>query len=377
MGAGDVEDAPLVPQWESESDDRVVEVLDRLVIAARSLVAPASLPPRPAPPWDSGIRLPIRAVTIQTFLAVTGSMVLGTLVGRDDWWWAVLAAFIVVTTTTSRGAGFRKGLDRLIGTTVGVAIGLGLAALLAGRTPIVAVVLVLVLAAAAWVFRINYRLTMVVLTVGVALLYELTGVLTTRLLVLRVLETGVGVAVAVAVIAVVLPSRTRSTIDRQVRELLLGLDNVLDNLVTTGRVTNDDVRVVDRAVSQLQVDTGPLMTNASTSVGDAVRAARLLATALRVRTAALATVTAATPASAGHVVAVEVLRARLADVLAHLDDPGGVLDSLGDDLPAGDDPLGRVLVAIDDRLVGYAGSRGLRLRDRPGALATGSTDRRA
>lgn len=374
-GGGDGDDDPLVPEW--ESDTRVERVLHRLRTAARLVVAPAGLPARVAPAWGVGPRMPTRAVTTQTLTAVAGSLALGILVAPNEWYWAVLAAYIVVTTTTSRGAGFRKGVDRLIGTAVGVAVGLGLAVLLSGRTSLLLAVVVLLLAAAAWIFRANYRITMVGITVALALLYELTGVLTTRLLVLRVLETGVGVVVAAAVVAVVLPSRTRSTIDRQVRELLLGLRVLLQTLADHGHVGDDDVRSVDRVVSQLRVDTAPLLTTAPTAVGDAVRAARLLATAVRVRAAALATITATSPASSEHLPALQVLGERIDDIVAHLDGQPGRSATPRGDLPATTDPLGRALVAIDDRLVGYAGARGLHLRDRPGALAAGSTDRRA
>jgi hypothetical protein len=368
--------SPLVPDLVG-GNDRIDEVVVRLAGAAERLRRLGGLPgavraaraTTGAEPQADGVM----GVAVRVGLGSALALVLGLAVAPGEWHWAVIGAYIVVTTTASRGAGVRKALDRATGTAVGVAAGLGLAALLDGSVALVG--LVLSVAAFVWVFRVSYALFMVALTVAVALLYELTGQLTVEVLALRLAETAIGAAAAALVVSVVLPVPTRSTVDGAVATLLAALDDALVALAGGGPVGADQVRAVDRAVSALRDVTEPVATGTTIGLGRSVRAAGLLATALRVRVGALATATATADTTGGdptRAAAVAVVRARLALLRSDVAGAGVLPPDDPDEVPTGDDPVLDVLRAIDDRLAGYGTARGLRLRGDPGALAAGS-----
>lgn len=375
--------APLVPRLVGDTDDRAAEVLQRLAAAVERVTRAA----RPARGRGATARneveleragwpepAPIRRVVVQAVLACAVAMVAGAWIEPAHWYWAVIGAYVVVTTTGTRGAGLRKALDRVVGTALGVAAGLALASLLAGLATAELVVLLALLVAGLWLLQISYRWTMALLTVTVALLYEVTGVLTPRVLGLRLAETALGVAVAGAVVFFVLPARTRRTIDEHVGTLLGALDDALAAVEQGRPVDAVAVRQVDRAVSTLRLTTEPLVTGAPSRVAGEVRAARLLATAVRVRVGALATATARPfepPTEAARIV-----RARLTRLRVHLAEARGADAPLEVGPPAverPDTPVDAVLQAIDDRLAGYGTARGVALREDPGALEGGST----
>lgn len=364
---------PLVPRLLGH-DDRLGEIVPRLGPAVRRLRTAVAALPRTRPArsaWGVGDPVSVRRVVVQTAVAGAGALGLGVLVSREEWHWALIGAYIVVTTTSSRGAGIRKAAERIVGTAVGVAAGLGAAALLAGRGVLLAA-LVAALATMIWFFQRSYVLFMFALTIAVALLYEVLGVLTPQLLALRLAETALGAVVAALVVAVVLPVPTRRTVDGAVEAVLAALGDVLDTLARTGTLDTGDVRDVDRAVSQLREIVAPAATGLPGGGGRRIRAARLLGTALRVRVTALATATTGAEAlDEAERAALSVVRTRLRTLRQHLRGHGLVPDD-PEQVPDGDSDVHAVLRAIDDRLAGYATSLGIALRHDPGALAAGS-----
>lgn len=368
---------PLVPHLAGR-DDRTLPVVRRLATAAVRLQATAAPPlPDRLPTDPPGPPTPVGRVLLQSLLAVAVAFVVGVLVAPDEWYWSVIGAFVVVTTTGDRGAGLRKATDRVVGTAAGVAAGLVLAGLLQPGGVALVVVLVVLLGAVAWVFRRSYRWTMLALTAAVALLYQLLGRLTVEVLLLRLAETVAGALVAAVVVAVVRPVPARATVDAAVGDLLAALSAALDDL-RGGALPPARVREVDAAVSALRVATEPLAAGLpGGALSGRVRGARLLATAVRVRVAALAT--AASHAGLGTRDR-EVLAAvaqRLARLRAHLDDPALLEDDGPRPTPTGGGEVAEVLRTLDDRLAGYATLRGLRLRDDPGALSGGVPSPRA
>jgi hypothetical protein len=381
---------PLVPRLVGGPDDRTLEVLSRLAAAIERLAhdtAPAARDPGaptpgdvPAPATDGPATdhpapVPVGRTVVQAAVAGVLAMALGTALSPDQWYWAVIGAYIVVTTTTTRGAGIRKATDRIIGTAIGVVVGLAVAALLADTASVALVVALALLFATFWVFQADYRLMMVLLTVDVAVLYELTGRLTVGVLGLRLAETALGATLAAAVVTLVLPTPTGRTVDGAVDRLLAATDQVLAAL-PDGHVDRGAVRGVDHAVADLRRTTAPLVTATPTPIGPLVRAARLLATALRVRVRALATVLATADVAgptAEDLAALDVVRDHLARLRAHLAPGADTTEHAGiEPVPTPTSEVGRVLQAIDDRLAGYGTARGLVLRPDPGALAGGS-----
>ncbi len=363
---------PLVPRLGGH-DDRVQEVIERLAAAARRFrLAEIDLPTRSprgtVPEPGSG-----RDVALKTGAAAIPTLLLGLAVAETEWYWGVIAAYIVVTTTTSRGEGFRKAVERLLGTVVGVVAGIGIAGLLAGSATLVTVALVGVLAAMIWVFRVNYTLFTFALTIAIALLYQVTGILTTEVMLLRVAETTIGVVTASLVVGIVRPVSSRRTVDEAVVTLLRALDDGLRQVQTTGGLATACLRAIDQTVSAVRQATAPFVTSLALATADG-RAARLLATALRVRAAALATATRDDVVHPADLGALAHLRTRTAAVIAGIEREPQSADRPLDrsPLPPGQTDVGVILRAIDDRLAGYWTARDLDVRDDPGALAAGT-----
>lgn len=383
---------PLVPHLRGEGDERAVEVLARLAVAAEQVARAA----RPAPtghdhpdtarptrsreaddgtspsekdaddedadaPRQPGLAPNLRKM-VQVVLAGTLALVLGLQLSAAYWYWAVIGAFIVVLTTPSRGAGLRKALDRTIGTAIGVVVGLGLGTLLAGRASVELAVIAALLFAAFWILQANYLWMMTLISVMVALLYDVMGILTADVLTVRVTETALGAGLGGLVAFFVLPTPTRHTIDEAVDAVLAGLDNVLD-AVADGRAELGATRPLDRAVATLRQTTAPLVTAAPTRTAADVRAARLLATSVRFRSHALVTAVAQhTHGPDSEVRAgVQAVRQTVEFLRHHLGDGSDGAPPPPRPFATGDGEVQEILRAINDRLEAYATSRRLEL----------------
>lgn len=388
--------APMVPRLHEDGDDRAVEVLGRLAVAAERITLTAR--PRPAAPAPTqgqiidqagstsattatapdpdapaeedapGVDRPAEGLApnlrkvVQVVLAGTLAIVLGLQLSAAYWYWAVIGAFIVVITTSSRGAGLRKAIDRTAGTTLGVIVGLGLGTLLSGRASVELAVMVALVFAAFWIIQGSYLWMMTLISVMVALLYDVMGIMTAQVLAARVTETALGAALGGAVAFFVLPTSTRRTIDDAVEGLLAALDDLLAS-VTGGEVELAAVRPLDRAASTLRETTTPLMTSAPTSIGPDVRAAGLLATSVRFRARALVLqlshqqpdLDAATRRE------LQALRDTVASLRDHLREPARPLPASPATLKRSPEagPTLAIVRAIEDRLVAYASSRRL------------------
>ncbi|MFE2041895.1 FUSC family protein [Streptomyces sp. NPDC059477] len=180
------------------------------------------MPPTSAPALLDGTGLG-RITTRQAVQATAGAgfaLVMGHLVSGERWYWAVGATWWVFVNTTSRGETLVRGFRRVLGTVLG--IGLGLLIVLPLHTAAVPVAVLL----AACVFGIfytaavSYTWMMLCVTLLASLLYGLLGVLDPALLALRLAETGVGALGAVLAVLFVLPVTTHAVTDAWIQRAL-------------------------------------------------------------------------------------------------------------------------------------------------------------
>ncbi|MFF8616643.1 FUSC family protein [Streptomyces sp. NPDC015350] len=164
-----------------------------------------------------------RATTRQAVQATVGgalALTAGLLLSEERWYWAVGATWWVFVNTASRGETLVRGFRRILGTLIGVPVGLAVVVPLHGA-PVPTAVLV-----AAGVFGIFYTAavsyTWMVLSVTVmaGALYGLLGVLDPALLALRLAETGVGALGAMLAVLLVLPVTTHATTDAWIQRAL-------------------------------------------------------------------------------------------------------------------------------------------------------------
>ncbi|MFD4508916.1 FUSC family protein [Streptomyces sp. NPDC058457] len=164
-----------------------------------------------------------RVTTRQAVQGVVGgafALMVGQLVSHERWYWAVGAVWWIFVNTTSRGETLVRGFRRVLGTVIGIAVGLVIAVPLDGAGAPTAVIVAFCVFGIFYTAAVSYTWMMLAVTVMAGLLYGLLGVLNPGLLALRVLETGVGALGAALAVLLVLPVTTHATTDACVRRAL-------------------------------------------------------------------------------------------------------------------------------------------------------------
>ncbi|MFE7173751.1 FUSC family protein [Streptomyces sp. NPDC057616] len=172
----------------------------------------AQLPPAPVPAPPAGTGL-ARVTTRQAFQVTAGAgfaLVVGQLVSGQRWYWAVGATWWVFVNTASRGETLVRGFRRVLGTVIGIGLGVLIAVPLHAAAIPSAVLLAACVFGIFYSAAVSYTWMMLCVTLLAELLYGLLGVLTPGLLALRVAETGVGALGAALAVLFVLPVTTHA-----------------------------------------------------------------------------------------------------------------------------------------------------------------------
>ncbi|WP_458248011.1 FUSC family protein [Streptomyces sp. MAI_2237] len=182
----------------------------------------AHLPPAaaPAPPPGSGLA---RVTTRQAVQATAGAgfaLLVGQLVSGQRWYWAVGATWWVFVNTTSRGETLVRGFRRVLGTVIGIGLGVLIAVPVDGAALPTAVLLAVCVFGIFYSAAVSYTWMMLCVTLLAELLYGLLGVLTPALLALRLAETAVGALGAALAVLLVLPVTTHTTTDAWIQRAL-------------------------------------------------------------------------------------------------------------------------------------------------------------
>jgi hypothetical protein len=176
--------------------------------------------PVPAPPGGTGLA---RVTTRQAIQATAGAgfaLVVGQLVSGQRWYWAVGATWWIFVNTTSRGETLVRGFRRVLGTVIGIGLGLLVAVPLDGAAVPTAVALAACVFGIFYTAAVSYTWMMLCVTLLAELLYGLLGVLEPALLALRLTETGVGAIGAVLAVLFVLPITTHTVTDAWIQRAL-------------------------------------------------------------------------------------------------------------------------------------------------------------
>jgi hypothetical protein len=180
------------------------------------------LPPPavPAPPAGTGLA---RITTRQAVQATAGAgfaLVVGHLVSGERWYWAVGATWWIFVNTTSRGETLVRGFRRVLGTVIGIGLGLLIAVPVDGAAVPSAVLAAVCVFGIFYSAAVSYTWMMLCVTLLAELLYGLLGVLTPGLLALRLAETAVGALGAALAVLLLLPVTTHAVTDAWVQRAL-------------------------------------------------------------------------------------------------------------------------------------------------------------
>ena len=195
---------------------------------------------------------PYTRSAIQMVVAVAAAVVLGNLLSEPRSFWAVITVFVILTGPNNSGEQSIKAIFRAVGTALGFVVG-SLLVLVAGHDhPYLALsVILLTLFLSFYLFRINYGISAIGITVTLALAFGQQGVFSTSLLLLRVEETALGAAIGIIVATVILPLRTgrilRVALRRHTQALVQLVDHASSMLVS-GEFESITLRADARAV---------------------------------------------------------------------------------------------------------------------------------
>jgi uncharacterized membrane protein YccC len=208
--------------------------------------------------------LPSTRQAIQTAVAGALAIAIGTTVAPARWYWAALTAFVVFIGTSSRGETLSRSGQRLFGTLGGVLAGVLVAAIVGGSHPLSLTLIVICMFLAFYLQQVSQALFAFFITVILALLYGLLGQFSIEVLALRLEETAIGVACGALVAHLVLPTRTRHTIQDKLadyaNELCTLIDHAIDVLLgmRPGDGLIAEARNLDEATTALRVAARPL-----------------------------------------------------------------------------------------------------------------------
>ncbi len=164
-----------------------------------------------------------RVTTRQAVQATAGgafALLAGQLVSDQRWYWAVGATWWVFVNTTSRGDTLVRSFRRVLGTLIGLGVGVAVVVPLEGAAVPTAAVVAVCTFGIFYTAPVSYTWMMLSVTVLAGSLYGVLGVLDTGLLVLRLVETGVGALGAMLAVLVVLPVTTHATTDGWIQRAL-------------------------------------------------------------------------------------------------------------------------------------------------------------
>lgn len=215
--------------------------------------------------WIDRVQLePYARVTIQMAVAVTGSIIIGSLVSPQRFYWAVIATFVTFMGAHNATEQIRKGAYRVLGTLVGVLVGVVLAHVMGDNTRLSIMVILAALFFGIYLLRISYAFMVIGITVMMSQLYIQLNEFSDALLLLRLAETAIGAAVASLTVLFVFPIRIRQVVAVATREHLQALDEVVGLAVERlSRAGSDSelraaARRLDAAYQALEAATRPL-----------------------------------------------------------------------------------------------------------------------
>ena len=217
------------PQQDGEVADEFEPAVTLAMGALPGTIAVARDVPARGGRWNPLARLDMTTrQAIQAAVAGALALFAGRELSEVRYYWAVIAAFVVFAGTTNRTETFLKGVQRVLGTLVGLVAALALGHLTHGYVYWALAVIVACLALGTYLMRVSYAYMIFFITVMIGQLYSLLNELSPGLLLLRLEETAIGAVAGGIVALVVTPLSTRDTARTARDRVLNALHDLLD-----------------------------------------------------------------------------------------------------------------------------------------------------
>lgn len=259
--AGEVSDAvawaeDVVAQTESvggQHPDLVTSLIARSVIAharlrrlelSRAHAAPAPRAHAPAPRdseakarrshrlrWTAWSQwAPTTRMAVQAMIAASIASGVGEAISASRWYWAVMTAFVIFVGSTTRSGILTRAVRRVIGTIVGIVIGVGVVTLVSHDSGVLIAICVLAIFGMLYFGPLNYLYSATFVTIMLVALYSLLGVLNAGLLELRLVETLVGAVIGVLCAYLIVSADSNPTLMAKVNTFFDALDALLQTV---------------------------------------------------------------------------------------------------------------------------------------------------
>ncbi|MGJ7916804.1 FUSC family protein [Massilia sp. LXY-6] len=197
---------------------------------------------------------------LQACAAALAALLAGRALSPDHWFWAVFASFVVFARTATVGQTLSGAWRQILATVAGVCVGIAAAELVHGHRGIELSLLFVFIAAGFYAFHGMQNAYTVLLSAMLAMLYELMGMNSPGLLLLRLEETAIGALSAVLSARLVLPAHTRDESGSKSAGLLRAAAGLLRAVWTNRQAAAQHaaMRELDRAVQALRQALGPV-----------------------------------------------------------------------------------------------------------------------
>lgn len=205
---------------------------------------------------------------LQACAAALGAMLAGRALAPDHWFWAVFASFVVFTRAATVGQTLSGAWRQVLATMAGVAVGIAVAELVHDQRAVELSLLFVFVAAGYYAFHGMQNTYTVLLSAMLAMLYELMGMNSPGLLLLRLEETAIGAASAILAARFVLPAHTRDESGSRSAELLRAAGKLLRAVWFEARpdvqpdARHAAMRELDRKLQALRQALGPVTATA-------------------------------------------------------------------------------------------------------------------
>ncbi|MAM87125.1 FUSC family protein [Allohahella sp. A8] len=175
-------------------------------------------------------RLPrVLPKALQVTLAVSLAVLFGSMLSADRWLWAFLAALFMYVGNESAGQILTRGWSNVIGSIIGVGIGLLVTSLVQGNMAVELTAIFCFLFIGIYATPVNYAFFAAGLTATLGLLQGMSGGEVPSILELRFIEVIIGAGVGVLVAYIVSPLQARTHVRRSVAALLLSMCRLLEH----------------------------------------------------------------------------------------------------------------------------------------------------
>lgn len=210
---------------------------------------------------------PTSRMAVQAMVAALIAATVGEALSASRWYWAVMTAFVVFIGATTRSGILTRAYRRVIGTALGIGLGVAAVALTHDNPNLLIAIGVIGVFGMLYFGPLNYLYASMFITIMLVAIYGMLGVLNFSLLDLRLEETLAGAVIGVLCAYLILTSDSRSALLTKIDTYFDDLDRLLESAsrsFSTGR-EDEDLRPAFQSLEASQDDLDTEVTAMSTA----------------------------------------------------------------------------------------------------------------